>query len=234
MRYSQPSQKLQRQWSHREYSGKSLHREDENITEHHFGHVAPLAKWAALVVEQVEWGLFTLFYMWARQRIARCLTCSTNLPLLALSWPWKSSMERKSNLDNVNLSNQQPSQDQRPHLLLPRPELSSQGCISSSAFWMSHRWTCLKTPAETKQKQAPFFPPPLLPTYNSGSERWLHLALVQQLPVQLFEVGVPQDRALTTQCCAAQPHAGVLRHELQNKKGCLFPPARQGQGRKTY
>lgn len=87
---------------------------------------------------------------------------------------------------------------------------------------------------EPKKTSSDALPPALLPTYNSGSEGGLHLPLVEQVPVQLLEVGVPQDRALAALPGAAQPHRGVLCHELQNRKSCLFPPIRHGHGRGTH
>lgn len=118
----------------------------------------------------------------------------------------------------------------------PTPETSPPGSgLFVSRLCPFHLLSCLMVmhllrqlrrgkKKKTQTNRNPF-PPPLLPTYNSGSERWLHLTLVQQVPVQIFEVGVPQNRALAAQPGAAQPHVGVLCHELQNnnkKKKGLF------------
>lgn len=52
-------------------------------------------------------------------------------------------------------------------------------------------------------------------TYDSGSERWFYLAMVQLGPVDFLKERVSQDGMLTALTWAAQAHGGVLGHELR-------------------
>ena len=55
----------------------------------------------------------------------------------------------------------------------------------------------------------------VLDTYNSGSERWFYLAMVQLGPVDFLKERMSQDGMLATLTRAAQAHSGVLGHELR-------------------
>ena len=52
-------------------------------------------------------------------------------------------------------------------------------------------------------------------TYDSGSERWFYLAMVQLGPVDFLKERVSQDGMLTAVTWAAHAHGGVLGHELR-------------------
>lgn len=55
----------------------------------------------------------------------------------------------------------------------------------------------------------------VLDTYDSGSERWFYLAMVQLGPVDFLKEGMSQDGMLPTLSQAAKAHGGVLGHELR-------------------
>lgn len=56
-----------------------------------------------------------------------------------------------------------------------------------------------------------------LDTYDSGSERWFQLAMVQLGPVYFLKERMSQDGMLATLSQAAQAHSGVLGHELRER-----------------
>lgn len=56
-----------------------------------------------------------------------------------------------------------------------------------------------------------------LDTYDSGSERWFQLAMVQLGPVYFLKERMSQDGMLATLRQAAQAHSGVLGHELRER-----------------
>lgn len=66
----------------------------------------------------------------------------------------------------------------------------------------------------------------ILDTYDSGSERWFYLAMVQLGPVDFLKERMSQNGMLTALSQAAQAHGGVLGHELREgeKESQSFNP----------
>lgn len=58
----------------------------------------------------------------------------------------------------------------------------------------------------------------VLNTYDSGSERWFYLAMVQLGPVNFLKERMSQDGMLSALRKAAQAHGGVLGHELRGEE----------------